>query len=246
MSLQTRPAVLVSASLGGIDRIPILTGTRAYDAVFFADAETLRKSDETAVRSWDSVIVPPYPRRDWTPRLRAKYFKLQIHRLLEVSNYEYLVWMDARIQILDEELIARLVARLRELPPWRRLAIFEHPERKDIREEYEYIVRLLNGGDVYLLARYAQEDMRGQLAYYDAMGWEVDGRLLSGGFWVVENSPLMARVFDEWWDHNLRFTIMDQLSLPIVLARHNIRPEIIPGSMWDNPLVKVGEHDVVK
>ena len=35
---------------------------------------------------------------------------------------------------------------------------------------------------------------------------------------MIENNERLRRAWDDWWDQNLRFGLMDQLSLPV--AQH--------------------------
>ena len=41
---------------------------------------------------------------------------------------------------------------------------------------------------------------------------------------MVERSELFGRIWDDWWDQNIRFGIMDQLSLPVLLDDHGCGP----------------------
>ncbi|AYO81807.1 hypothetical protein [Methylobacterium brachiatum] len=84
--------------------------------------------------------------------------------------------------------------------------------------------------------------MAGQIQHYKERGFDLSGPLVAGGFWIVEISTLMACCFDDWWDDILRLSIIDQLSLPVSLKRHNIVPEIIEGNIWVNYFIRVEEH----
>jgi hypothetical protein len=72
---------LVTANFGGIDDIKTLPQHDGIDAFYYTDAATRSQADQTAIASWTRVLVPNYPRHDFGSRLRAKYFKLQVHRL---------------------------------------------------------------------------------------------------------------------------------------------------------------------
>jgi len=65
----------------------------------------------------------------------------------------------------------------------------------------------------YLRLRYADEKMPQQMEYFRRRGWDVQARLWCGAFWMVANTEPIHRAWDSWWDQNLRFGMMDQLSL---------------------------------
>jgi len=58
--------------------------------------------------------------------------------------------------------------------------------------------------------------------------------LWCGTIWMLENSAPMQRMLDAWWDQNLRFGLMDQLSLPVILAAHGITPQALTVVLWQN------------
>ena len=236
---------VVSASFGGIDGIPSLPPHANFYAVFYTDKETLARSDKTSVASWDLVLTPDYPRKDLHSRLRAKYFKLQVHKLEETLDYEYLVWSDAGVSIRDPDFISRATALLHSLAPYKRFAAFPHPFRLSVQLEHDYIVSEIKSGNPYLTTRYANEDISGQLEFYRKQGWDTTGRLLCGGFWVVGRHPATCAFLDDWWDHNLRFSIQDQISMPIVLKKNFIEPILIDANLYDNTAIQVGNHDIV-
>jgi hypothetical protein len=76
-SVVTNNIALVTANFGGIDEVKALPDHEETDAFYYTDQSV---SPEVA-RTWTRIINPNYPRYDLNPRLRAKYFKLQIHRL---------------------------------------------------------------------------------------------------------------------------------------------------------------------
>src|SRR5262249_8622736 len=192
--------------------------------------------------TWTRVIAPNYPRHDFNPRLRAKYFKLQIHRLDEVRDHRWLVWADASLRFRDLSFLREHASVLAQLPAHRRALMVPHPDRATVIEEFEFCEQLIAGGHPYLTVRYADEKLREQIDYYLAGGWNVQAKLWSGGFWLVENTELVRRALDEWWDQNLRFSIQDQLSLPVILDRYGIEPQALSINVTQNDYFDVGRH----
>jgi hypothetical protein len=59
---------------------------------------------------------------------------------------------------------------------------------------------------------------------------------------MVENAEPIRCAWDTWWDQNLRFGMMDQLSLPVVLAIHGIEPQALDVVLWQNDLFTYVPH----
>src|SRR4051812_42863245 len=103
---------LVTANFGGIDDLKPLPPHDGIDAFYYTDAASFAAAAPPAVKTWTQVIVPNYPRHDFNPRLRGRYFKHQIHRLDEVRNHRWLVWADSSLQFHDLGFVMAAVERL--------------------------------------------------------------------------------------------------------------------------------------
>ena len=225
---------VVTANFGGIDDIKALPPHVGIDAFYYTDEATLREVIPDAAQSWTRIIVPNYPRHDFNPRLRGRYFKHQIHRLDEIRGYRWLAWADSSIQFTDLSFLTEWAAALSQLPAHKRALLVPHPDRKTITEEFEFIQQAINADHAYLITRYASEKMSEQMEYFQIQGWNLNASLWCGTVWMIENSELMHRAWDAWWDQNLRFGMMDQLSLPMMLDAHGIQPRSLPVRLWDN------------
>ena len=115
--------------------------------------------------------------------------------------------------------------------------------KKSVREEYDAVQTAIAGGSNYLRVRYANEKMPEQMDYLRQQNWNAaDSRLWCGTIWMIENSDLLRRCWDDWWDQTLRFGVMDQLSLPFVLDRHGLDPQILDVHLYDNAFWKHEGH----
>ena len=216
---------LVTANFGGIDDVKPLPQNTSFDSFYYTDEVTLAGASAEVCATWTRVIAPPYPRRDLVPRLRAKYFKCQLHRLPETQRYRWLAWADSKFHFRDTSFLAEGVERLQGMPPSSRLMLRRHPRRPTVRSEYQYVVREMQKGNQYVLTRYHTEPMDEQIAFYETQGWNTAARLWSCGLWLIENNAAIRACWDTWWDHNIKFSIQDQLSLPIALENHNLDPQ---------------------
>ena len=201
---QKRGLAIASANFGGIAGIKPFPQTTSIDTYFYTDADGLLGADPAVVVSWGRVIVPDYPRHDFGPRLRGRYFKHQIHRLSEMEPYRWLAWADASLQFRDPSFLLRETERLAALAPHQRVALVPHPDRNTILEEYEFIRQEIEKGNEYLRLRYANEKMTEQMNFFRNRGWSLDSRLWCGTIWVIENNDLIAQCWDAWWDQNLK------------------------------------------
>jgi hypothetical protein len=236
---------LVSANFGGIDAIKFFPLTPGIDTFYYTDTATVSGADANAVSSWGRMLIPDYPRHDFGPRLRGRYFKHQIHRLPETEHYRWLIWADSTLQFRDASFLLRTTEQLASLPPRQRLALVPHPDRKTVREEYEHIRDAIAAGNQYLVLRYADEKMSEQMSFFASRGLNVDAPLWCGTIWLIENNNIVTDCWNSWWDQNLRYGMMDQLSLPVLLDQHGLEPQIMDFNLWSNPFFDWTMHRVL-
>lgn len=226
---------LITANFGGIDDIKPFPKLGGVDAYYYTQAETLAAADAETAATWTRIVLPDYPRHDFGPRLRARYFKHQIHRLPEAEKYRRLVWADANVRFKDPSFLLRAAAKLAACKPHKRVAVIPHPHRATVRQEYEFIRDRIAGGDEYLALRYGQEKMDEQMRFFVSRGWNLDAPLLCGTVWMMENNETIRRCWDAWWDQNLRYGMMDQLSLPVLLDVFGLKAHALDFDLAANP-----------
>jgi hypothetical protein len=129
-----------------------------------------------------------------------------------------------------------------ELCPLKRVLLVPHPDRNTIIEEFEFIQSQIQAGNEYLRIRYACEKMSEQIDYFRLRAWNLGAKLWCGTIWMIENSDPIGRAWDDWWDQNLRFGMMDQLSLPVILDQHRIEPQSMAINLWRNDYFTYIQH----
>jgi hypothetical protein len=227
---------LVTASFGGIDKIKELPKSNIQSFIY---------TDQDKVpNSWSNKISPNYPRYDFSPRLKGRYFKHQIHRLDEVQDSQWLVWSDSSVQFFDLSFFEETANLLSKRTPEKRMAVLAHPWRKTIREEADAIIEGIQSGNEYLRVRYEDEKIPEQMRYFQQKGWSLDSPLWCGTVWMIENTDVMHRALDSWWDQNLKFGMMDQLSFSVIMKKHKISPFVWTLNLTDNAFFKWGGHRV--
>ena len=240
-----RTLALVTANFGGIDAMKAFPVQTSIDTYYYTDKSVLSRADHSLIASWSRVINPDYPRNDFTPRLRGRYFKHQIHRIPEMERYRWLAWADGSVQFRDPSFLLQEAQRLAVLAPRQRIALLPHPDRKTVREEYEFILQQIEGGNEYLRLRYATEKMTEQMNFFVSQGWNLDAPLWCGTLWLIENNDLIRRCWDSWWDQNLRYGMMDQLSLPVLLCQFGLEPQEMPLNIYNNIFFEWNTHQAL-
>ena len=233
---------LISANFGGIDDIRPSLSCADVDTFYYTDAPTFASADPDITASWTRVLVPNYPRHDFSARLRSRYFKQQIHRLPETAGYRWLAWADTSLVFTDLTFLAERAEQLGALPPQQRLLLVPHPDRRTVKEEYDYVRDEIAKGSEYHRIRYANEKMTEQMEFFESQGMNVNAPLWCGTIWMVENSPLINQCWNSWWDQNLRFGMPDQLALAVLLEQFGIEPQALPVNLWNNRYFRYEAH----
>ena len=81
-----------------------------------------------------------------------------------------------------------------------------------------------------------------QINYFRGRGWDLAAPLWCGTIWLIENNELIARCWDSWWDQNLRYGMMDQLSLPVLLRYFGLEPQRLEFNLWKNEFFEWVSH----
>lgn len=234
---------LISASFGMVDEIKPLPALNGLDAYLFTDKEGHERIPKDVRDTWTKIIVPDFPRRDFSPRLRARYFKHQIQRLEISDKYNYLIWADCSLKFLDLEFIKYEVRKLKQRKARDRVMMVPHPDRKTVYEEYEYIIKEIKSKNEYLKVRYENEKMEEQIEFFQRQKMNYNSSLFCGGIWMIENhNTLLNDCWNDWWDQNLRFGMMDQLSLPPLFHKYGITPHLLDVNVWKNQYFEYTGH----
>ena len=234
---------LISASFGMVDEIKPLPALNGLDAYLFTDKESHEIIPKNVRNTWTRIIVPDFPRRDFSARLTARYFKHQIQRLEISDKYKYLIWADCSLKFQDLKFITSEVKKLKKRKARDRVMMVPHPERKTVFEEYKYITEEIKSGNDYLKIRYENEKMEEQIEFFKRQKWNYNSSLFATTIWMIENhNTLLNDCWNDWWDQNLRFGMMDQLSLPPLFHKHGISPRLLDVNLWKNQYFEYTGH----
>ena len=157
--------------------------------------------------------------------MASKYYKMKHHKIDILDEYEYIVWLDARVRVKNEfiSLISSVIIHDYKL------VNFKHSKNSSIKEEvYESLSQ----------ERYVKQDVMGQYEEYRKDGYN-DTVLFENGVFIRKVNEEINDLFDEWWRHNVQYSFQDQISYPYVLWKHNQFPYTISKSIWKNNYTQV-------
>lgn len=138
------------------------------------------------------------------PRYIAKVFK--IFPQVFMPNLESSVWMDGNVRLsksIDGLLKDFLASK-------RGFGVFKHNKRKSVLEELSECVRF---------SKDAEDVMKSQVNKYRAK-YNLDVLGLYQGRFLLRNhhrKEIISKISDEWWAEVSRYSVRDQLSLPVIV-----------------------------
>jgi hypothetical protein len=158
----------------------------------------------------------PFPFTSLDDRMKAKYFKIQTHKLF--PDYDAYIWIDSAFQIKSPLFANRMLAELAGYD----VAVTKHPERSCIYTETEFVMRGLISKQAYFMKRYSTSRINEERNYYESIGYPKENGLYACGLFARWNNPRVNSFFDTWWDATLRWSVFDQLSFPVLAYKNGI------------------------
>lgn len=100
------------------------------------------------------------------------------------------------------------------------MAVFAHPERQTVREEYEFMTaRMARPGETYLNSRYAGEWLDEEFAACDPDAPLVASTSFAYRWGYHKDDGRQMQTMHCVWDHKTRFHLHDQLAFSTALRR---------------------------
>lgn len=116
------------------------------------------------------------------------------------------------------------------------LAVFMHPDRRTIRDEYAFMAqRMASTGERYLTSRYKGEWLREQYEHIAADRSYLDDRLYASTAFIYRPTECVKRAFQAMWAAKARWCLHDQLYFPYALAQAGCLVRVIAESYLDCP-----------
>lgn len=103
------------------------------------------------------------------------------------------------------------------------IAVFRHPDRRTVREEYEFMkARMARPGERYLTSRYAGEDLDGQYEAVVRLGWQDEPLLYASTAFAYRRGRHVCQALAEVFAQKARFCLHDQLAFGPTLERYRL------------------------
>lgn len=173
-----------------------------------------------------------FPGRDlaMTPRLKPALIKMFGWQFM--PGFDFYIWVDGSRTLTSPDFGYYM---LHELGDKADLAIFKHPDRKNIFEEYGFMKRKMAEGSKYLLSRYQGEWLEEQYRVIMEDEKFKDEHLYASTAFAYRPTTRIKQAFKEWWYHKTRYLLHDQIALPYVLAKAHVKVNEINGDIYKLP-----------
>ena len=133
------------------------------------------------------------------------------------------VWLDSNIKLLiDKE------SFVEEFLGDSDIGAFKHPERNTVAEEVEAI---------RTQKEYASDRSRRQSDKHKKLGFKDNQGLYECGVLVIRHSEKTRAFCEDWWEE-IQSNPRDQVSLPYILSKHNIKLKANLGNVRNHKFFK--------
>jgi hypothetical protein len=163
---------------------------------------------------------------DMHPRMQAKHVKVfpWLYGAGELS-----VWIDSSFRIVSPHFASAVLQMLRDDD----IVQFRHWGRDCIYDEAMASITM---------QKYAGEKILEQVEHYRAYGHPPHWGLWECGVLARRRTAKVEDMCTAWWGENTRWSWQDQLSWPVILRLHNVRPGEFPGTRLDQPWLEWQGH----
>jgi hypothetical protein len=211
--------------------ITSIYGTPPYDDLKIPTTQNVdcrwicvTETDPGPTGPWEVVLEP---RAQAHPRLAAKFAKCLPWRYAPEADVT--IWIDGSATVIHPDFVQMCLDTLADHP----MAQWRHPERHCIYTE----------GDASIAyGKYADQNVAGQVRHYSSKGYPAGAGLWATGCIVRRHDPLHDLFGAVWLGEQLRWTIQDQISEPVVMKTIGLYPAAMPEELWSNRWLAFGGH----
>ena len=157
-----------------------------------------------------------------TPRLQARLVKLFSWQI--VPDYNYYIWVDSSCFLPNKNSVKWFIDNCNGVD----MAFFKHPDRNSVQEEADYLEKRLKMKCSYITSRYENEYVKEQMKEIINDKNFIDNSLFATTAFIYKNCSKVHDMMKDWWYHTSRYHICEQLSLPYVIFKNNIKIKVIP------------------
>lgn len=159
-----------------------------------------------------------------------------------VRGADVYLWLDASV-IPTPIMVQWFLTHLDEAD----IAVFQHPARRTIREEYEFMAtRMARPGERYLTERYQGEWLHEQYARIAADPTYEDSRLYASTAFAYRPTAKIRAAFWDIWAAKARWLLHDQLWFPYALSKHLCDVNVIEDNYLQCPALQYVRNEARK
>ena len=217
-----------------INKIAVVTAvTNNYDYTvghygYHPQADYLFYTDGTAEPSddrWQTRLIPPITDNLWK---LAKLPKIFPHSIPELTQYDYLIWIDGSMQIKTEMFVPEILSYLN-----RGLLLSPHFDGRDCGY----------GEAMIRPPKYADEPFDAQCEFYRQEGFPEHYGLWEAGVQARKmGTPGLAEFEKVWMQQILDWSVQDQVSLGYSLWKTGFVPDVLPRSWREYRWIHLNAH----
>lgn len=167
--------------------------------------------------NWDVRPLFSYGEED--PRRQAKWYKVQSG--LEMAEYDRTLWLDGSVEILQPRVLQHLLVPYEDaIGAVAPIEMYRHTDRDCAYQEAGFSLGM---------TKYRNEPLREQAQYY----LDEYDHPEHVGLWFTtviarNRCPNVDRIERAWWSEIDRWSVQDQVSLPVVLRYLGIKVRALP------------------
>lgn len=161
-----------------------------------------------------------------TPRLQYRIPKLFGWDMF--PGHDVYIWLDGAVALLRGDCVKWYVEQLGDND----MVLFRHPWRGNIKDESDHIEKKLQEGNKYLVPRYLNGLHKEQLAEIQKDPEYKDDVLYASTAFVYRDTPKVRAMLKDWWYYQSRYYTCDQLALPYVVKKHDLKIKTIKDSLF--------------
>lgn len=216
---------ILSANLGNFDTpIPSIP-------------QGLPEGVEVTLYQFNDTNFPPIT--GLTPRLQYRIPKMFGWQMF--PGYDVYIWLDGSMSLQRPDSVKWLLDQLGDAD----IAFFKHPWRKTVKEEVDHIEQKLQEGNEYITKRYKNglhKEQYKEISDDFRHGFE-DKTLYASTAFIYRNNLDSRMMLVSWFDWQARYYTCDQVVLPWLIWKHELKVTTINENVFKNPYISlVSKH----
>ncbi len=188
-------------------------------------------------KGWSLFFLPNLS----TNRKGSSFIKyIKSHLDIYLNEYDYVIWCDGNIKILNFDLIKLMVDSFRDTE----ILMFKHYDpnpnlfRKCVYEEAHFAKNF---------NKYSKERLDQQINDYHNDKYPTNNGLFQSGIYLQNNkSPKVNMFHKTWYEQIIKYGVyypMCQVSLPYALWKANIHYNVIDHNIYNSNMISINLHN---